>query len=374
MDDIRDRLMLLDTLEPPDQWTQIEAGGEPPRSEGPSPWRRLAIASVALSIAGAAGLFLWRAMDTSGTTATDDPVAGEVQTSWFRAQPPEGWSVVLPEGRRIGHGLMVAQFTSFEVDAPLCLGESSFPADGVLVRLTLGSESNYEESMVGPALDSSLRSPTVVDGAVIGFVDDCGVERKLLAKFFGPDGHVLMAHVLVGPSAGDGDVEAVEILLNSLAPTGHEPISTGLVDEQIRFAEGTAVGIGRWVMSVRRYADESERSLWLHIESAEHGWAVNLEPGDPFTWVMGGDWMPPQMVMGTAPTGAARVLLEIEGRSTLEGTLVPLPAGEFPDRIAYWVGPFRGVEITAEGSEFNPDATLVVLDAIGQELARHEFS
>lgn len=69
MDDVRDRLKLLDTLEPPEQWAQIETGSDRSTGDrGPSPWRRLAIATVALSIAAGTLVLVRTAFDRG-----DDP-------------------------------------------------------------------------------------------------------------------------------------------------------------------------------------------------------------------------------------------------------------------------------------------------------------
>jgi hypothetical protein len=166
---------------------------------------------------------------------------------------------------------MVAQLSNFSTDAPFCAGKGgALPHEGVLLRLTLGSELEYEGNLILPSLHSDLSPPLSKPGTVVGtFIDECQASQKLFGKFFGPDGHVLTAHALLGSMATPEDVAAMAEIVNSLAPTGHAPTVVAGMDTQIEFARGTTALIGDWVMSLRHHAD-GEKSLWFNTGQDAH--------------------------------------------------------------------------------------------------------
>jgi len=261
---------------------------------------------------------------------------------------------------------MVAQFTNFESTMPLCVGAGgTLPEDGVLVRLTVWTELEWEANLLIPTFDPILQPPRTRPGTEVGsYADECGAASKLFAMFYGPDGHILTAHALVGSQAPSDDLQELTRIVTTLSPTGHAPTVIPGFEVEIAFAKGSTAPIGRWIFALR-YHPDGERSFWFRTEASGAGFFV--QPGKLVNWGMIGD---PSglIVVGLAPDEASDVTVVAENGEVLQGHLIPVSSDELPGRVAFWVDPLEG-ELSAEGT-MSPAEALVVRDAQGYVLER----
>jgi hypothetical protein len=288
----------------------------------------------------------------------------DAETDWFRAAYPAGWGLVV-SGPRVGEGSLAAQFTNFDAEGPLCVGGGSpLPKDGVLLRMTIGSELPWEGNLIIPAFDPQLASVPSLGT----FVDHCQASVRLFGMFFGPDGQLMTAHALIGSQTSSLDVDAMKSIVNSLAPTGHAPIVVPGVETV--FARGTDSNVGRWLMSLR-HETSGGTSLWFRTETA--GWGIYVDESsdaiDSSIGIVDADQL---VVMGVAPQDAASVTVRLDDGRELMGSLVPFPEGELPGSVAYWVEPFEG-QLTGEGQVLSPGAVLVIRNAEGNEMERRRL-
>jgi len=374
MTDHRSWIARVRSVRPPDYWDEAVrrvpfAGPTREARLGRGPSFLLVVAS--LLVVGVA-LFALRGLvggqQRSGNGQPADAPERHVETDWFVAGLPDGWSAVVPTGQHLGEGVIAAQLTNFGVEELVCIGGGeALPSDGVVVRLTIGSEQGWERSLVLPEMDPALADP-VGPGT---FIDDCGAEQKLFGMFFGPDGHQMTAHVLLGFEATTADRETASAIVSSLEPTGHEPAPEPPVWRV--FADGHDPVIGRWLMTFQPASGGRDDGIFFFSKDWTIGIPIDDGARNALTNGISSGPEGQLLVIGSAPAEAADIVLEVEGAAAQKGTLVPLPRELSQlDLVAFFVGPFSG-RLGVEGTELTPNATLVALDQGGDELLRQRL-
>lgn len=359
-------------VRPPSYWDDaVRRASEPapptPRARSSRPFAALmllaSLAVVGISLFALKGLV--GGPDRRGSQPAE-PGERRVETAWFVANLPAGWTPVVPDSFSLGNGVVAAQFTNFGAEDLVCVGEGgTVPSGGVLLRLTIGAEQGWEESLVLPEMEPKLEEPRGSGS----FVDECGAARKQFAMFFGPDGHLMTAHVLFGGSNTEADSEAVSSILRSLEPTGHAPSREPRV--WMAVAEGDAPSVGPWLISVQPALGGRAEGMFFHSE----GWAFGIPIDNSSRGVVTGIGSGPNdqlLVIGVAPPAAVKIVLDIEGAPDQVGTTVALRDDGPVDRVAFFVGPFSG-RLGVEGTELTPSATLIVGDDEGVEIVRQRL-
>jgi hypothetical protein len=314
---------------------------------------------LAFAVTAAAGY----ALVALRPSVQEDPVQGNgaVATPWFEATLPSGWHAVVDSHAEFGEGVVAAQFSTFQTPSLVCTTESTepIPADGAVLRLTIGSELPVEGNLVRPTLESVI--PLAEPPGE--FVNDCSANQLLFAMFYGPDGQLMTAHYLAGENAPQGAQAAAERVLDTLRPTGEKPTKEPHV--KTKFVEGTDVGVGPWIMATD---EESPGIRTLVFETTDTHLGIAFAPNtDGIEVAIGGEGSSGLVVAGVAPASTATVQLVVQGGKPLEGVVVPLPADD-GSQVAFWVGPVEG-ELRNEGQTLSPPMRIVAKDETGTPIA-----
>jgi hypothetical protein len=305
--------------------------------------RRRQLGTVVIALAGTAALVAASivGLQTIVRTSPDTPRPGDIPVlpdspEGFRAVVlplasvayPKDWFLVAPGDGSADPG-PILQLTNFDpgLAALRCVaGADSIASDAVLLRVSIGTEMAYEETVPAPAWPVELATPPEPGP----FLAACGHDvEKLFAKWTSPSGRVYTAHAILGSEARAEDREAVLRSFVSLSVAA-DPQTEDLHGTVNLILDSTDTPVGPVALYAYQEACEGSNH-WIGIAGSfgsglagSTGCGQDEIPTSDANVTMNLDWWGGVVWGEVAATVARAELRTVEGE-TFPAELIPMP-------------------------------------------------